>query len=757
MQTLLIAVGAGIAFIIAYHTYGRWLGSRIFNLAADAVCPSERLRDDTDYVPTPKSVVFGHHFTSIAGTGPIVGPAIAVMWGWLPALLWVVLGSIFIGAVHDLGSLVVSLRNNGQTVGDIAGRVLNRRVRLLFLFVLFMALTIVLAIFGLVIGNVFKLYPASIFPCLVQIPLAVAIGFWLHRKGVSLLVPSLIALVVMYLTVVFGDQNTRVGISFFDDTIGGALHSFNEWMAGLPIITWVAILLVYSYIASVLPVWTLLQPRDYINSLQLISALGLVVLGLVVAAFIGGAPPVQGAERVPLEIVAPMVNWRPEGAPLIFPFLFITIACGAISGFHCLVSSGTSSKQLKKETDAKFVGYGSMLTEGFLATIVILACVAGLGLGTKLEWSPLILPEIASLSAEDAGIRRSKATYVNPEGESVSLERRGVRIGRPGEVVYSDIGIPEYPFTDAPVTVDDGLIIGIASAADDQLGVEFDSALVGPAAFNTRYESWTAANGLARTVGAFVDGSANFLAAMGIPHGVAIALMGVLVASFAGTTLDTACRLQRYVVQELAATFAPQVSPTACAACGYDLSFNVSKACPECGAEHGSVVKRAPGTRIVSMNPIVWLTNKHVATIFAIVIAAAIAAMPGPGKPWSWTNAGGGGLILWPMFGATNQLLGGLAFLVISFWLWRRKKPVWFAVIPMIFMLCMPLLAMGMQLFWGEGSKASWWDQKNYVLIFIGLATLALEVWMVIEAILLWPKVKGVLEQQLPGNVEPAA
>ncbi|MEE9211094.1 MAG: carbon starvation CstA family protein, partial [Phycisphaeraceae bacterium] len=172
MATLFIALGAGVAFVIAYHTYGRWLGSRIFRLAADTVCPSQRLRDDKDYVPTPKPIVFGHHFTSIAGTGPIVGPAIAVMWGWLPALLWVVLGSIFIGAVHDFGALVVSLRNNGQTVGDIAGRVLNKRVRLLFLFVLFMALTIVLAIFGLVIAAVFKQYPAAIFPCTVQIPIA---------------------------------------------------------------------------------------------------------------------------------------------------------------------------------------------------------------------------------------------------------------------------------------------------------------------------------------------------------------------------------------------------------------------------------------------------------------------------------------------------------------------------------------------------------------------------------------------------------
>ena len=266
MSTLLIALLAGVGFVVAYHTYGRWLGSKIFRLSAEAVCPSERLEDGVDYVPTSKSVVFGHHFTSIAGTGPIVGPAIAIMWGWVPALLWVVLGSIFIGAVHDFGALVVSLRNNGQTVGDIAGRVLNKRVRLLFLLVLFMALTVVLAIFGLVIAAVFKEYPAAIFPCMVQIPIAVAIGVLLHRKGVGLLAPSIIALGVMYLTVVFGD--------------GGALGSFNSALAAWPIWQWVVVLLGYSYIASVLPVWTLLQPRDYINSLQLISALALIVLGL---------------------------------------------------------------------------------------------------------------------------------------------------------------------------------------------------------------------------------------------------------------------------------------------------------------------------------------------------------------------------------------------------------------------------------------------------------------------------------------------
>jgi len=634
METLLIALGAGVAFLVAYHTYGRWLGSKVFNLAVDTVCPSVRLRDDKDYVPTPKAVVFGHHFTSIAGTGPIVGPAIAVMWGWVPALLWVVLGSIFIGAVHDFGALVVSLRNDGQTVGDIAGRVLNRRVRILFLLVLFMALTIVLAIFGLVIAAVFKMYPASIFPCLIQIPIAIAIGTLLYRKGINLLVPSLIALAIMYLTVVFGDS--------------GFLHQINGWLAGRSIMWWVIVLLIYSYVASVLPVWVLLQPRDYINSLQLISALGLIVIGLLVAATMGGAPVVEGGQRQALEIVAPAWDFEPSEAPMIFPFLFITIACGAISGFHCLVSSGTSSKQLKTETDAKFVGFGSMLTEGFLATLVILACVAGLGLG---------------IAAKN------------------------------GELIQ------------------------------------------GSAAWSARYASWSAASGLGAKVGAFVDGAANFLKAMGIPAGIAIALMGVLVASFAGTTLDTACRLQRYVVQELAATFMrkPSGQPV------------------DSGSDRTDQLLFTAQADTLTAHPLTWLRNKHGATIFAIILAALMAAAPPAGAQWGWETAGKGGLILWPMFGATNQLLGGLSFLVISFYLWRRKKPIFFLVLPLIFMLIMPAWALYYQLVHeAVGMDQSWLgaEKKNWPLIIIAIATLALEAWMIVEALMLFPKVRGIVEEQ---------
>lgn len=610
MQTLAIALGALAFYIIAYHTYGKFLARKIFKLDPGARVPSVEMADGNDYVPTRKGVIFGHHFTSIAGTGPIVGPALAVIWGWLPALLWVLFGSILIGAVHDFGALVVSIRNRGQTVGDIAGRVLSQRTRVLFLSVLFLALTIVLAIFGLVIAAVLKQYPSAILPCLVQIPIAVAIGTYLHRRGVNLVIPSLLALGIMYLTVAFGNI--------------GFLATLNESLASLPVIAWVGVLLVYSYIASVLPVWTLLQPRDFINSLQLISTLGLIVAGLVIAACIGGAPPTPDGDRQTLEIVAPALRIAPEGAPSIFPFLFITIACGAISGFHCLVSSGTSSKQVKSEADALFVGYGSMITEGFLAVLVILACVAGLGMGAQSDGSMLF----------------------------------------------------------------------------------------GSAAYDARYGSWSAAGSLSAKIGAFVEGSANFLVVLGMKAPFAIALMGVFVASFAATTLDTACRLQRYVVQELASTFTSSRKTSS------------------------SFLRR----------PITILRNKHGATVFAILLAGSLAALPPPLVPWTLQSAGKGGLILWPLFGATNQLLAGLAFLVITFWLWRRSLPVWFIIPPAIVMLILPGIAMTIKVY-------EFFQNSQFLLAILGLATIALQIWIIMEAKIAWPRARGVMED-LSGSTE---
>ncbi len=608
MNVLFVALGSLLLYLVAYHTYGRWLGARIFGLSVRRLCPSHRLADGKDYVPTARGVVFGHHFTSIAGTGPIVGPAIGVMWGWGPALAWVLFGSIFVGAVHDLGSLVVSLRHQGRSVGDLAGMLVGPRVRLLFLLVLLLALTLVLAVFGLVVAAVFRQFPAAIFPCLLQIPLAVGIGFWMNCRGGRIRAVSLACLVAMYASVAFGDW--------------GPLHAFNTAMASLPVWAWTGLLLAYCYAASVLPVWVLLQPRDYINSLQLLSTLVLLVLGLGAAAVMGETVGPDGA-RPTLAFAGPFFQANPAGAPWIFPFLFITIACGAVSGFHCLVSSGTSSKQLDSEGDARFVGFGAMLTEGFLAVLVILACAAGLGMGLRLA---------------------------------------------------------------------DGTV------------------LMGTEAWAHQYTDWVRAGSLQATIGAFVTGAGNFLAALGIPGTVGVALMGVFVASFAGTTMDTACRLQRYVIQETLSAF--------------------------------SAGRRGSGSRVLG-----FFGGPHGASLLAVASAGLLAAMPPAGAEWSWANAGRGGTLLWPVFGATNQLVAGIAFIVVTFYVRTTGRPVWFLIPPMLFMLVMPFWAMVVQLFLGAGAEPGWLVAGNWPLVLIGSASLALEVWLVAEAAWIW-------RRRLPGAAQ---
>jgi carbon starvation protein len=618
MNTLLIAIASFIGFIVAYHTYGRWLARKIFSLDANAEVPSRQLRDDIDYVPTRKEVIFGHHFTSIAGTGPIVGPAIAVFWGWLPALLWVVFGSVFIGAVHDFGALVVSLRNRGQTVGEVAGRMISPRAKYLFLLVLFFALCVVLAIFGLVIAVIFAQYPESVLSVWIEIPIAIAIGFWVYKKGGGLLIPSILALAVMYVAIYVGTYHLPISIP-------------PAW--GSPVVIWTIILLSYCFFASVLPVWTLLQPRDFINSHQLILALGLLVIGLLIAGVTGQAN-INSAPIVATDI--------PPDAPPIWPFLFITIACGAVSGFHCLVSSGTSSKQVASEGDAQYVGYGAMLLEGALAVIVIIACCAGVGMGR--------------FAREDTGaLAVSKQTG--------DYYHQTVDTADGAQVVAGAVSWKAYYPTTRVIN-----------------GVETGG--------------W-GTHRLQDKVGAFVEGGANFLGTLGIPLRMGIAIIAVLVASFAATTLDTATRLQRYVIQELAA-----------------------------------------GMRLAP------LTNKYVATAVALALGGSMAMLPGPKGV-----VGTGGLILWPLFGATNQLLAGLAFLVIVFYLWRRNQPIWFAVIPLVAMIIMPAWALGWNLF---HPVSGWWAQSKHVLFVIGLATMGLQLWMVVEAILIWPRARGVLEVALP-------
>lgn len=613
MLTLLVAVLSFFGFIVAYNTYGKWLSRRVFQIDESALVPSHELRDDVDYVPTKRHILAGHHFTSIAGTGPIVGPAIAVFWGWLPALLWVVLGSIFVGAVHDFGALFVSLRNRGQTIGEVAGRLINPRARLLFLLILFFALTIVLAIFGLVIANIFEIYPESVLSVWVAMPVAVAIGIYVHkRQGASILLPSLGALAVLYACV-------YVGVYHYPISLRESL-----FLAGSPVVTWTVLLMVYCFFASVLPVWLLLQPRDYINSHQLVVALVLLVVGLSVAGFNGKA---DLAGSTPAIVAADSI---PADAPPIMPFLFITIACGACSGFHCLVSSGTSSKQIANEKDAQYVAYGSMLMEGALAVLVILACCAGVGMGR--------------FETTEAGLR--------------------------------------IPMVDAS-----------------------GSPLIGEAAWRSRYSGSWGDFGLAKTVGAFVEGGANFVHALGIPLELAIGIIAVLVACFAATTLDTATRLHRYVIQELGASF--RIAP---------------------------------------------LTNKYGATLLAVSLGTLVAMMPYNGA------YGKGGLILWPLFGATNQLLAGLAFLVLTFYLARRGKPIAFAVVPAIMMIVTPAAALLWQMFHNSPGNVGWYWSGNHLLTGFGFVILGLQIWMVIECLILFPRVKGVLEEALPplSKVAPA-
>lgn len=565
MDALLIVVVSFVGYIIAYNLYGRFLAKKIFRLDDSVVVPSKELEDGIDYVPTRKGIIFGHHYTSIAGTGPIVGPAIGIIWGWGPALIWIFVGSIVMGAVHDFGTLVLSMRNQGKSMAEITARYINNRARTIFFMIAFLELLIVISIFGVVISAIFSMYPKSVFPIWCEIPIAIFLGLAIYRWKKSVTLATVAAVGAMYATVVLGHW---LPLTMGSLTIG-------QWV--LPATgVWMVILLIYAFFASAIPVTVLLQPRDYINAWQLFVAMGLLIAGIVASAFTGE-----------LEIVAPYHNSSPAGAPPIWPFLCIVIACGAISGFHCLVASGTTPKQIQKEGDALFVGYGSMLMEGALAILVLVAVAAGIGMGYE--------------------------------------------------------------------------------------------GLTGTAAWNQHYASWEAAKGLGSKIDAVVIGSANMLGTLGIPKDLGIIVMGVFIASFAGTTLDTATRLQRYVIAELATDF--KIRP---------------------------------------------LTNRWIATAVAVISAGALAFAVGA--------TGKGALKLWPMFGATNQLLAALALLVITLYL--KRKSSWgylLTLLPCLFMLVMTSWAM-------IENQMAFISKENWLLIIFNGLTMLIALALVIEATLVFLK-----------------
>ena len=357
MSALLILLGVAILLVLAYRWYGRWLATRVFPLDDSEPTPAHTLRDGRDFVPAPPLVVFGHHFASIAGLGPLLGPAIAVIWGWVPALLWIVLGCIFVGAVHDLGCMYSSMRNRARSVADLANDVAGARARTLFLLFGVFAIALAMGVFVINIANLFAPgaggaegghVPEAVLPSAALIGLALVVGVLFYRYRVSLAKLTLPALVASLLFVWLGVQYPITSLFGWELTAS----------------RWTYLLLGYALVATLLPVWVLLQPRDYLNSFQLFLGMGLLLAGASVGGF---------------TLSAPAFNPAPVGAPPLFPLLFITIACGAVSGFHSLVASGTTVRQLDRQSHALPIGYGGMLTEGLLATLALLAVAAGLG------------------------------------------------------------------------------------------------------------------------------------------------------------------------------------------------------------------------------------------------------------------------------------------------------------------------------------------------------------------------------------------
>ncbi len=530
---IIIFISAVLFFVLAYFKYGSFL-SRIFALDNRNQTPAHALGDGVDYVSAPAPVLFGHHFSSIAGAGPVLGPIIAgLAFGWLPVWLWIVIGSIFIGGVHDFSSLVISVRNRGKSVAEIANVYMSRRAYRLMLVFIWLALVYVLTVFADLTAVTFKADGGVATSSVLFIFLALAFGVSLHRLKFPLFPATVIFVVLLFGSIWLGQLIPLNNLpALFGDTAK----------------TWSLFLIIYCFIASVAPVWVLLQPRDYLSSFMLYGS----VLGGFLGILLGKAD---------LKFPA-FVAWSTPDIGPMFPLLFVTVACGAISGFHSIVASGTSSKQINKETNALPVGYGAMLVEGVVAVIAL--CTV--------------------------------------------------------------------------------MMIG----AQDPLTKQAPLAIYGA-------------------------GMAKFLSVFGIPAKFGNSFGILALSTFILTTLDTATRLARYIFQEF---------------------FNLKD-------------KRF----------------RYLATALTLFLPAVFVlinlkdASGAPVAAWK---------VIWPVFGATNQLLAGLALMVVAVWLKKKSKPVWFVIMPTVFMLAMTLWALIIVV-------------GQYKLGLLGIIGIAL---LFLAALLIWESVK---------------
>ncbi len=357
MSSVFLVIFGLIGFSFGWFVYSKFIAEKIYRLDPNYETPAHKFNDGVDYVPTNKFVLWGAHFTAVAGAAPIVGPAAAVYYGWVPAILWVVLGSIFFAGVHDMGALWASNRHGAKSIGALSESLIGKRASALFMVIIFLLLVLVNAVFATIIATDMVIFPTSVIPAWVAIPVAIGIGV-LIRRNFNLLLISAIGVALLYFSIYVG--------SIYPLALPGDIFGLGQ--NG----NWIILLFIYAGIASMLPVWLLLQPRDYINGAQLV--LGLLVL--YSAVFI----------TLP-DVSAPAFNTVAEGTPPIWPILFVTIACGALSGFHGIVSSGTSSKQLDNEKDARFVGYLGALGEGSLALITIVAVTGSLYAASGADWN----------------------------------------------------------------------------------------------------------------------------------------------------------------------------------------------------------------------------------------------------------------------------------------------------------------------------------------------------------------------------------
>ncbi len=549
-----------LAYILGYRFYSGYLAGKVFGLREAAVTPAHALRDDVDYVPSKHLVLFGHHFASITGLAPMLGPAVAVIWGWVPAMLWVVIGALLVGCVHDFGALVVSMRARGMSIGKVTEGIIGHRAKTLFLLLIFFGIALAMGVFVFVIATLFttEFYPQAVPPSALIMILAMIMGYLIFKKGWGL---ALLTGAAFFLTLM------GIWVGLQTPTMGLAEAS---WPG---IKTWSWILLGYAFIASVLPVWALLQSRDFINSLLLYLGLAAMYFGFFV---------------LKPEFASPAFNFHPEGAPSMFPFVFIVIACGAASGFHSLVSSGTTAKQINRETDARFIGYGGMIGESLLGLMAVLACTAGF----------------------------------------ISKEH-----------------------------------------------------------WQAHYIDWQSVQGLGNTISAFIEGSARFISSLGIPSDISSSFVAVVVVSFALTTLDSATRLLRYNIEELAETIGIR-------------------------------------TRI----------HRTFSSLLAVAAIAFFAFYEIDGRP--------AGLTLWQLFGTTNQLLAGLALLVVTLYLKQRGRNYWVTLLPMLLMMVSTLVAM-------VGQLRKFWASENILLFVVGSILMGLALWLLYDAIVSLRKPTAHLEGKL--------